>query len=290
MKENFTVFVPSTFLFLFEFSLRWEEIRVSGVFGVVSGMCLLLLILQALGCVGDVWLVVGSAKRTFFLCGGPQFESSSSIGRIHDLIGIAAGSNMIGLMSARKWACIVCVLWPADELRECRYPWNLFSSIQYFDVLKIKFIQIMMSRYWGLRENWKKVDNINAKEITDSTLQFPAKIFDKFRSWWLRENWKQVDSIDAKGLTESSLQFFDKFRSWWLRENWRQVDSIDAKDLTESTLQFSTEIQKSISESLNSNFSAVVISYSCEDFAAVFDKISRSIIKTHQLYFFLQCK
>ena len=46
-------------------------------------------------------------KRTFFMCGGPQFESSSSIGRIHDLIGIAAGSNMIGLMSARNWDCYV---------------------------------------------------------------------------------------------------------------------------------------------------------------------------------------
>ena len=102
MKENFTVFVPSPFLFLFEFSLRWEQIRVSRVVGVVSGMGLLLLILQALGCVGDVWLVVGSAKRTFFLWGGPQFESSSSIGRIHDLIGFAAGSNMIGLKSARN--------------------------------------------------------------------------------------------------------------------------------------------------------------------------------------------
>ena len=42
-----------------------------------------------------------------FLCGGPQFESSSSIGRIHDLIGIAAELNMIGLMSARNWACYV---------------------------------------------------------------------------------------------------------------------------------------------------------------------------------------
>ena len=136
----------------------------------------------------------------------------------------------------------------------------------------------------------KKVDNIDAIELTDSTLQFPAKFFDKFRSWRLRENWKQVDSIDAKGLTESSLQFFDKFRSWWLREKWRQVDSIDAKDLTESTLQFSTEIQKSLSESLSSSFPAVVISYSCEDFAAVFDKISKAIIKTQQLYFFLQCK
>ena len=61
--------------------------------------------------------------------------------------------------------------------------------------------------------------------------------------------------------------------------NWRQIDSIDAKDLTESTLQFSTEIQKSLSESLNSNFPAVVISYSCEDFAAVFDKPSVVLIK-----------
>ena len=68
-----------------------------------------------------------------------------------------------------------------------------------------------------------------------------------------------------------------------------QVDSIDAKGLTESTFQFSTEIQKSLLESLNSLFPAVVFSYSCEDFAAVFDKISRAIIKTHQLYFFLQC-
>ena len=60
LKENFTV---PTFLF------RTEEIRVSGVVGVVSGMGLLhllLLILQALGCVGDVWLVVELAKWTFF--------------------------------------------------------------------------------------------------------------------------------------------------------------------------------------------------------------------------------
>ena len=55
-------------------------------------------------------------------------------------------------------------------------------------------------------------------------------------------------------------KFFDKFRSWWLRENWKQVDSIDAKDLTDSTLQYSTEIQKSLSESLNSNIPAVVVS------------------------------
>ena len=61
MKENFTV---TTFLFLFEISLRREEIRMSGVVGVVSGIGLLLLILQALGCVGDVWLVVEVAKCT----------------------------------------------------------------------------------------------------------------------------------------------------------------------------------------------------------------------------------
>ena len=95
------------FLFLFEFSLGRKESRVSGVVGVVSGMGLLLLILQALGCIEDVWVVVESAKRTFFLCGRPQFESSSSIGRIHDLIGIAAGSNMIWLMSARNCSCYV---------------------------------------------------------------------------------------------------------------------------------------------------------------------------------------
>ena len=104
MKENFTF---PTFLLLFEFSLCREGIRVSGVVGVVSGMGLLLLILQALGCVGDVWLAVESAKRTFLLCGSPQFESSSSIGRIHDVIGLAAGSNMIGLLSARNWTCYV---------------------------------------------------------------------------------------------------------------------------------------------------------------------------------------
>ena len=48
-------------------------------------------------------------------------------------------------------------------------------------------------------------------------------------------------------------------------------------------MQFSTEIQKSLSESLNSNFPAVVISYSCEDFEAVFDKISRAIFKMPQI-------
>ena len=74
-----------------------------------------------------------------------------------------------------------------------------------------------------------------------------------------------------------------------MRENRKQIDSIDAKGLTESTLQFSTEIQKSILESLISIFLAVVISYSCENFAAVFNKISRANIKTHQLYFSLQC-
>ena len=51
--------------------------------------------------------MVELAKCTFFLCGGLQFESSSSIGRIHDLIGIAVGLNMIGLMSARNWDCYV---------------------------------------------------------------------------------------------------------------------------------------------------------------------------------------
>ena len=51
MKENLTV---TAFLFLFVFSLHREEIRVSEVVGVVSGMGLLLLILQALGCVGEV--------------------------------------------------------------------------------------------------------------------------------------------------------------------------------------------------------------------------------------------
>ena len=50
MKENLTA---PAFLFLFVFSLRREEIRLSGVVGVVSGMGLLLLILQALGCVGE---------------------------------------------------------------------------------------------------------------------------------------------------------------------------------------------------------------------------------------------
>ena len=41
------------------------------------------------------WLSPQNAR--FFLCGGPQFEISSSIGRKHDLIGIAAGSNMIDI-------------------------------------------------------------------------------------------------------------------------------------------------------------------------------------------------
>ena len=65
------------------------------------------LILQALGCVGDAWLLVVSAKRTFFFVVVSQFESSSSIERIHDLIGHDAGSNMIGLLSARNLACYV---------------------------------------------------------------------------------------------------------------------------------------------------------------------------------------
>ena len=33
-----------------------------------------------------------------FLCGGPQFESKSCVGRKHDLIGVTAGSNMIVLL------------------------------------------------------------------------------------------------------------------------------------------------------------------------------------------------
>ena len=148
--------------------------------------------------------------------------------------------------------------------------------MKYTDVLKIKF------KLW-----WGDIDDCERTERSWCKVFLTRSEVD---DWWLRENWKQVGSIDAKGLTESSLQFFDKFRNWWLRENWRQVDSIDAKDLTESSLQFSTEIQKSLSESLNSNFPAVVISYSCEDFAAVFDTFSRAIIKTHQLYSFLQCK
>ena len=52
----------------------------------------------------DWWLSRQNARS---LCGGPQFESSSSIGPIHDLIGMAVGLNMIGLMSARNWACYV---------------------------------------------------------------------------------------------------------------------------------------------------------------------------------------
>ena len=185
-----------------------------------------------------------------------------------------------GLLSARNWACIVCALWPADELRECRFPWIFFSSMQY-DVLNIKF-----KLWWADIDDCERTERrliiLMRKNWLIRLCSLLQKLFDKFRSWWLRENWKKVDSIDAKGLIESSLQFFDKFRSWWLQENWRQVDSIDAKDSTESTLQFSTEIQKSLSESLNSNFPAVVISYSCEDSAAVCDKISRAIIKILQ--------
>ena len=51
MKENLIV---TAFLLRFVFSLRREDIRLSGVVGVVSGMGLLLLILYALGCVGEV--------------------------------------------------------------------------------------------------------------------------------------------------------------------------------------------------------------------------------------------
>ena len=61
MKENFTV---TTFLFLFEFSLRREEIRVSGVVGVVSGMRLLLLISPS-SWMFDWWL---SRQNERFLC------------------------------------------------------------------------------------------------------------------------------------------------------------------------------------------------------------------------------
>ena len=43
-----------------------------------------------------------SAKRTFFLSGGPLFEISSSIGRIHDLIGIAVGSNIMDCKIAAR--------------------------------------------------------------------------------------------------------------------------------------------------------------------------------------------
>ena len=72
----------------------------------------------------DWWLsprlVLSQQNARFFLCGGPQFEIISSIGRIHDLIGIAAGSNMI-------------------DIDDCER---------------------------------KKVDNIDAKELTDSTLLF----------------------------------------------------------------------------------------------------------------------
>ena len=154
------------------------------------------------------------SKTQVFSVWWSQFESSSSIGRIHDLIGIAAGSNMIGLLSARNWARIVCVLWPADELCECRFPWNLFSSIQYFDVLKIKFIQSMMSRYWWLPENWKKVDNIDAKEITDSTLHFPAKIF------W------QVQKLMIARELKASWQYRCKRFDWIEFAIFRQVQKL----------------------------------------------------------------
>ena len=140
LKENLTVFVPTTFLF--------QELRVSGVVGSGcgsgwSGMGALRLIPQASGCVGDVssWMVttvVESAKRTFFLCGGPQFESSSSIGRIHDLIGIAAGSNKI-------------------DIDDCER---------------------------------KKVDNTDAKDLTDSTL------LDELTNFTFRQSFLTSSEVD----------------------------------------------------------------------------------------------
>ena len=128
-KTSFKMWAQNirSILFLFVFSLRREEIRLSGVVGVVSGMGLLLLILQALGCVGEVWLVVESAKCTFFFVRWStiweQFIYWTNrrpdwhcCGIEHDRVDV---SSELGLL---------CALWPADE---CRFPWNPFSSMQY---------------------------------------------------------------------------------------------------------------------------------------------------------------
>ena len=82
--------------------------------------------------------MVESAKRTLFLCGGPQLESSLSIERIHDLIGIAAGSNMI-------------------DFDDCER---------------------------------KKVDNTDAKELTDSTL------LDELTDFTFRQSFLTSSEVD----------------------------------------------------------------------------------------------
>ena len=160
MKENLTVFDPTVVT-----AFWWSGCIRVGASGVgVSGMGALLLILQALGYVGVVssWLVVESeigaesAKRTFFLCGSPQFEIISSIGRIHDLIGIAAGSNMI-------------------DIDDCER---------------------------------KKVDNIDAKELTDLTLLFltSSEVDYEIRIWWKQ---KLMIARDMKASWQYRCKRFD---------------------------------------------------------------------------------
>ena len=100
MKENLTVFC--SFLYFHSVEKRLERVRLLGLsqdwdcffwsskFLDVSDRF-------------DWWLSRQNAR--FFVWWSTIW--SSSIGRIHDLIGIAVGLNMIGLMSARNWVCFV---------------------------------------------------------------------------------------------------------------------------------------------------------------------------------------
>ena len=151
-----------------------------------------------------------------------------------------------------------------SECRICVLVLFLFRSYSNFveQIFQLKYVRISLRQFKTNHHSWL---NSWAGLLISPTQWSIWRTQDQnqimmSRRWWLRENWKKL-----------MQKFFDKFRSWWLR-------------------LFSTEIQKSLSESLNSNFPVVVISYPCEDFAAVFDKTSRAIIKTHQNYFFLQCK
>ena len=125
-----------------------------------------------------------------------------------------------------------------------------------FDVLKIKF------KLW-----WADIDDCERTE---------RKLIILMRKNWLI----RLCCFQQNCLTSSEVDYeIMMSRSWWLRKNWKKVDNIDAKELTELTLQVSTEIQKSLLESLNSIFPALVINYLCEGFAAGVDKISRLLLK-----------
>ena len=156
-----------------------------------------------------------------------------------------------------------------DELREYRFPWNRFRSMQYFDVLKIKF------------ELWRA--DIDGCERTQRRLII-----------LMRKNWLiRLSCFRQSFLTSSEVDYEIKMiRSWWLRKNWKKVDNIDAKELTDSTLQFPAkdfwQVQKlMIARELKASWQYRCKRFDWIDFS-VFDRNSEVFIRKPQLYFFLQ--